>query len=211
MFPFSQSVTPAVRAHLDAQAAFLNDMSKSMSRSFQELCQLNMQLGQTLLEESTTASHQLLTSKEPNDLISVAAARSQPALEKLRVYQQHISRVAADSQVDFARVTQQHVQETTRTARQLADQVERTATEETNRSMQRQEESLKNFRDPFEHAGAQRNDGNSHHGSLQATGEAAGASAHIQMDGERASFQGSMQGGQAPQGNQSATKAGKPA
>ncbi|MFC3461467.1 hypothetical protein [Massilia haematophila] len=56
MLPFSQSVTPAVRAHLDAQAAFLNDMSKSMSRSFQELCQLNMQLGQTLLEESTTAS-----------------------------------------------------------------------------------------------------------------------------------------------------------
>jgi len=211
MFPFSQSVTPAVRAHLDAQAAFLNDMSKSMSRSFQELCQLNMQLGQTLLEESTTASHQLLTSKEPTDLISVAAARSQPAFEKLRAYQQHISRVAADSQVDFARVTQQHVQETTRTARQLADQVERTATEETNRSMQRQEESLKNFRDPFEHAGAQRNDGSAHHGSMQATGEAAGASAHIQMDGERASFQGNMQGGQAPQGNQSATKAGKPA
>ncbi|MFC3461465.1 hypothetical protein [Massilia haematophila] len=146
----------------------------------------------------------------------MAVARSQPALDKLRAYKQHISRVVADSQVDFARVAQQHVQETARTTRQLADQVERTAAEETDRSMRHQEESLKNFRDPFEHAGTQHNDGGTNHstalhGTMQATGDEAGASAHIQMDGERASFQGNMQGRQAPQGNQSSTKVGKPA
>ena len=117
MFLFSPSVTPAVRSHLNAQAAFLNDMHKSLSRSFQELCQLNIQLGQTLLEEGTIAGHQLLATDRPNEAISIAAARAQPASEKLRAYQQHLARVAADAQVDISRVAEQHIQETAKTAR----------------------------------------------------------------------------------------------
>lgn len=171
MFPYSHSVTPAVRSHLNAQAAFLNDVSKSLSRSFQNLCQLNIQLGQTLIEESTIASHQLLTTDRPNDVIQVAASRAQPASEKLRAYQQHISRVAADAQVELARVAEQHVQETSRTARALADQVARTAAEETDRNVRHQEEALKNFRDPFEISGAQRGNGASYQGNVQSAGD----------------------------------------
>ncbi|WP_229420423.1 phasin family protein [Pseudoduganella albidiflava] len=210
MFPFSQAVTPAVRTHLNAQAAFLNDVSKSLTRSFQELCQLNIQLGQTMLEESTIVGHQLLTTDRPSDLISVTAARAQPATEKLRAYQQHISRVAADSQVDFAQVAEQHVQETSRTARALADQVARTAAEETDRSLRHQEESLKNFRDPFAQDGAQRGNGSTHHGSMQAEVRGEAGSAQFKVDGE-ASTQGNLQGGQAAQGNQHGTKQGKSA
>jgi phasin family protein len=202
MFPFSQSVTPAVRNHLNAQAAFLNDVSKSLSRSFQEMLQLNVQLGQTLLEESTIVSHQLLTSDRPSDLVSVTAARAQPASEKLRAYQQHISRVAADSQVDFTRVAEQHVQETSRTARALADQVARTAAEETDRSVRHQEEALKNFRDPFEFDRTHRGNGSTHHGSMQASGDGAQGSAQFEVDGDHASFKGNVQGGQASQAPQ---------
>lgn len=68
MFFFSRSDTPAVRAHLNAQTAFLNDMSKSLSRSFQEVCQLNIRLGQTMLEESTLIGQQLLTTERPTDI-----------------------------------------------------------------------------------------------------------------------------------------------
>lgn len=199
MFPFLQSVTPAVRNHLNAQAAFLNDMSKSLSLSFQEMCQLNIQLGQTLLEESTIVGHQLLSSDRPSDLISVSAARVQPASEKLRAYQQHISRVAADSQVSFAKVTEQHVQETTRTAQALADQVARTAADETDRTVRHQEESLKNFRDPFQFDGAQRGNGSTHHGSMQSSSDGANGSAQVDVEGEHASFKGNAQGGQAAQ------------
>jgi len=207
MFLFSQSVTPAVRTHLNAQAAFLNDVSKSLSRSFAEMCQLNIQLGQTLIEESTIVGHQLLTTDRPSDLLSVTASRAQPAAEKLRNYQQHISRVAADSQVNFAQVAEQHVQETSRTARALADQVARTAAEETHRTVRQQEESLKNFRDPFEYSSAQQGNGGTYHGSMQASGEGGSASAQVDTDGEHASFKGSAQANQpsqpAQQGKQS--------
>ena len=72
MFLFSQAVTPAVRSHLDAQVAFLNDMSKTWSRSIQSIVEANIQLSQTLLEESNLASQQMLTTNHPTEVISAA-------------------------------------------------------------------------------------------------------------------------------------------
>lgn len=203
MYPFSNAVTPAVRSHLDAQVAYFNDLSKSMTRSFQNLVEANIQLTQTLVEESTIASHKLLTTEGATDAISATASRAQPAAEKLRAYQQHISRVAADAQVELSRVTEQHVQTTSRTARELAEQVNRVATEESDNSRKRQEESLKNFRDPFQDA-AQRNSGNS---SFQAHGSLQSGSGSAQFDSEAgsASFHGSVQTSQPQAGG----KAGK--
>ena len=188
MFPFSQSVTPAVRSHLDAQVAFLNDMSKSWSRSIQNVIDANIQLSQTLLEESHIAGQQLLTTNHPTDVISAAASRAQPAADKLRAYQQHLSRVVADSQVDLARVAEQHVQETSRTARVLADEVARVATEETQNHLRTQHDTIRNFRDPFQN-------GSVHRGNLQSGANGADGAAHDDA------FRGSVQG-------KSAAKAG---
>lgn len=212
MFPFSQSVTPAVRSHLDAQMSFLNDVSKSLFRSFQQLCDLNIQLTQTMLEETTLASNQLLTADRQTEIFSAAASRAQPATEKLRAYQQHISRVAADAQVEMARVTEQHVQETTRTARALADEVARVASEETERSMRTQEETMRKFTDPFQTGdGRMRGNGGEMRGgaSMQA-GQPGGAQGGMGAGQEGA---GSMQGGaaagaQAGRAGQTTTPAG---
>lgn len=149
MYFFPQSVTPAVRSHMDAQTAFLNDMSKSMFRSFQQMCDLNIQLVQTMVEEGTLASQQVLSTERQTELFSAAAARAQPTTEKLRAYQQHISRLAADAQVELARVTEQHVQNTSRTARALVDEVARSTAEETERNIRNQQEAMRNVADPF--------------------------------------------------------------
>lgn len=151
MYPFPQSVAPAVRTHVDAQTAFLNDISKSLFRSFQQMCDLNIQLVQTLIEETTLASKQVLSADRQTELLSAATARAQPTSDKLRAYQQHITRLAADAQVEMARVTEQHVQNTTRTARALADEVARDATEQTERGLRAQQETVRQFADPFAH------------------------------------------------------------
>jgi phasin family protein len=152
MYPFPQTVTPAIRTHFDAQTAFMNDIAKSMFRSFQQMCDLNIQLCQTLLEETTTASQQMLTADRQTEMMSAAASRAQPITEKLRAYHQHVSRVAADAQVDMARVAEQHVQNTSRTARTLADEVARTASEETERGLRAQQDTVRRFADPFARA-----------------------------------------------------------
>lgn len=153
MYPFPQNVTPAVRTHVDAQTAFLNDMSKSLFKSFSQICDLNIQLMQTLIEESTLASKHVLSADRQTELLSAATARVQPTSDKLRAYQQHITRLAADAQVELTRVTEQHVQTTARTARALADEVARDATEQTERSLRAQQETVRQFTDPFARAG----------------------------------------------------------
>jgi phasin family protein len=170
MYPFPQSVTPAIRSHLDAQVAFLNDLSKSFARSLQKFSELNIQLSQTLLEETNHVGHKLLTTDRPADIVNVTASHVQPAAEKLRAYQQHITRALADSQVELARVAEQHVQETSRTARTLADEVARVASEETQRNISAQQETLRNYRDPFQSGSAHQAPGNlqsGDNGSLQ--------------------------------------------
>ncbi len=168
MYPFAHSVTPAVRSHLDAQLSFFNDLNKSMTRSFQNLFELHIQLGQTMLEEGSIASHQMLTSDHPGDALTQAAARAQPAADKLRAYQQHVSRVLADTQIALAQVTEQHSPVTSRTARNLADQVAKVAADETEKSSAKQQEMMANFRDPFQTNGAARgNSSTAGYGSMQ--------------------------------------------
>jgi phasin family protein len=153
MYPLTQAVSPAAKTHIDAQANYLNDMSKAMFNSFQQICQLNIQLFQTMLEEGTTAGKDLIKADQHAEMLTAAASRAQPATDKLRAWQQHMARLAADSQVEFARVTEQHAQTTARTARALADEVARTASEQTERGMQAQQENVRRFSDPFSRSG----------------------------------------------------------
>lgn len=192
MYPFSQSVTPAVRTHLDAQTAFMNDMSKTLFQSFQQMCDLNIKLVQTMLEETTLAGQQIITADRQTEVLSAAASRAQPAAEKLRAYQQHISRLAADAQVELTRVTEQHVQNTTRTARQLADEVARTASEETERGLRKQQETIQRFTDPFSSGNGQARQGN-------------GSAGAPMQSGGQGQAQGASQGGAIQSGAQGAS------
>lgn len=149
MYPFPQSVNPAVRTHFDAQTAFMNELSQTVSRAFQQVFQLNMQLGQGLLEEATSTAQRMLTTSRPTDALSAAASSAQPSTEKFLSYQQQLSQLAASTQVDLTRVSEQHVQETSRTARALADEVTRVSSEETDKRLREQEDTMKDTRDAF--------------------------------------------------------------
>jgi len=151
MYPFSQAVTPAVKEHLEAQLSFFNDISKTLFHTVQQYGDLNIQLAQTMLEEGTTAGQQILTAHRPTEMFSAAAAHAQPTAEKLRAYQQHLSRIAADTQTDLSRVAEEHVTETVRTAKALADDVARVTHEETEKNLRTQQEAARKFNDPFQY------------------------------------------------------------
>ena len=150
MYPYSRNVAPAAKNHLEAQLSFFNGISKSLFHSVQKVSDLHVQLAQSLLEEATIATHNLITVERPEDAFRVAAAASQPAAEQLRVYQQQLSRVAADAQVELANVAEQHVSETSRTAKALAEEVARTASEETEKNLRKQHETMQRIAEPFQ-------------------------------------------------------------
>lgn len=150
MYPYSRNVTPAAKNHLEAQLSFFNGISKSLFHSVQQISDLHVQLAQSLLEEATIATHNLITVERPEDAFRVAAASGQPAAEQLRVYQQQLSRVAADAQVELANVAEQHVAETSRTAKALAEEVARTASDETEKNLRKQQETMQRIAEPFQ-------------------------------------------------------------
>lgn len=149
MHPFPQSVIPAVYSHLNAQVAFFNELPLALSRSFQQACRLNMQLGQTLIKEAFLVGLYLVPTNRATATLSAASSSTQPTAEKPRAHQQCLSQPTADAQVDLPRVTEQHVQASSHTARTLADGVAVAAAEQTNKSIREQEGIVKVFRDPF--------------------------------------------------------------
>lgn len=192
MYPFSQAVTPAVKNHLEAQLSFYNDISKSMFHTVQQYGDLNIQLAQTMLEESTTAGQQILTAHRPTEVFSAAAAHAQPTAEKLQAYQQHVSRIAADAQTSLARVAEDHIAETARTAKELADDVARVTREETDKSMRTQQEAARKFTDPFQNFadGARQSRGNEMRGSsTMQNANHDGTESHGSMQGAAAASQ----------------------
>lgn len=199
MFPFSPASNPAIRSHVDSQFAWFNDLNQTLTGSFQAVCEANLKLGQTMIEETMSASRRMLSGERPFDALGAAASHAQPASDKLRAWQQHLSRIAAGVQVDLARVTQQHSPEAARTAHALAEEVTRAASEESQRSMRQQEEVLKTFRDPFQAVDAERGNGHAHEGPAphaERASASTGNGASMQFDGlaNNGSVQGHVQG-----------------
>jgi phasin family protein len=149
MQTFPQVITPAVKAHLDEQFSLFSDMSKNLFSTMQKVNELNMQVAQTVLEESISSAQQVLEAKDPIEAITIATSQAQTAAEKLRAYQQHLTSIAAGTQVDLAKTAESHVPQATRTAAAVVEEVTQRAAEETEKSRQRQRSAMEKLTNPI--------------------------------------------------------------
>lgn len=150
---FSQPVTPAVKAHMEAQFSLFSDMSQKLFDTAQKINELNIQVAQTVMEEGINNAQQVIVAKDPYEAISIAASQAQPAADKVRAYQQHLSSIAAGTRVEMAKAAESHLSETTRTATAVADEVVRMASEETERTTQRQKAAMEKLTRPINKPG----------------------------------------------------------
>jgi phasin family protein len=149
MFEFSQTNSPAAKAHLEAQFAMFSDLSKQIFGAAQRLNELNIQVAQTLMEESLSGAQQILSAKDPTEALSVIAGQAQPHAEKVRAYQQHLADISAGTQVELAKTVENHVPQTSRTAQELAREVAQKASEETQKVTQRQQAAMEKMKTPI--------------------------------------------------------------
>lgn len=150
---FSQPVTPAVKAHMEAQFSLITDMSQRLFDTAQKINELNIQVAQTVMEESINGAQQILVARDPYEAISIASSQAQPTAEKVRAYQQHLSSIAAGTQVELAKTAESHLSETTRTATAVADEVARFASEETQKTTERQKAAMEKLTRPINKPG----------------------------------------------------------
>lgn len=157
---------------MQAQLSLFNDISKKLFNSAQKINELNIQVAQTIMEESVKSSHELLAAEDATDFISIAASQAQPGAEKVRAYQQHLTNIAAGTQVELAKAAEEHIPETTRTAAALAEEVARKANEETEKVTQRQKAAMEKLTNPIN----AREDSNGHGSSSMQSGSSSGQS-----------------------------------
>ena len=159
MYLLSPSKTPALKSYFDAQMSTITDMSKRLFGSAQKLNELNIQVAQSLMEESLTVCHQLIEAEYTSEFMSIAASQVQPAAEKMRAYQQHLTNIAVGTNVELSKAAEEHISETTKSARAVADEVAKKASEETEKVTQRQKAAMEKMTNPLEgrDRGASRN------------------------------------------------------
>ena len=149
MFNFTQKDSPAVRAHVKSQLSMFSDLTKQFFNAAQKVNELNLQVTQTLMDEALTNTQQVLSAKDPTEVLSVIAGQAQPSAEKVRAYQQHIIDIAANTQVDIISAAESHIPEASRTAQDVAKEVARRAAEETEQVTQRQKSAMEKLTSPI--------------------------------------------------------------
>lgn len=156
MFNFSQELTPALKAHIDAQYSMFSDLSQKMFDTAQKINELNVQTAKNMLEGSLSSAQQVIVAKDPYEALSIAAAQAQPSAERVREYQQHLNDIAARTHADLAKTAETHVPTTSRTAAAVADEVARKANEETEKAASRQKAAFERFKTTFERSDEQK-------------------------------------------------------
>jgi phasin family protein len=149
MFDFAQTSSPAAKAHLESQFSMFSDLSKQMFGAVQKINELNIQVAQTVMEESISSAQQILSARDPSEALSVIAGQAQPGAEKVRAYQQHLADITAGTQVELAKTAESHIPQASRTAQNLAREVAQKASEETQKVSQRQQAAMEKLTTPI--------------------------------------------------------------
>jgi phasin family protein len=127
---------------MDAQFAFFSDVSKKLFDGIQRVNELNVQVAQTVMDETINNSQQLVQADSAHEYLAVAVGQIQPTPEKLRAYQQQLNNIVAGVQVELSKTAENHVPDTVRTAAAFAEDVVRRGDEEAEKASQIQKDAF---------------------------------------------------------------------
>jgi phasin family protein len=140
--------TPALQSHLDAQVSLLTDVAGKIYDAIHSITELNLKLAQQLMDDSMSASRQVISSTGPAECCAALVAGSVPASEHLRGYQQQLLNVLAGTQVELTRTAEQRIPEANRAASAMADDMVRRSTQATERMAAEQRNALERMATP---------------------------------------------------------------
>ena len=105
MFSFSEQVTLAGKAMYEAQLASAQAYAQAVFDSGASLVELNLDAARASLAAATVAGNQLLSAKDPQELLQLSRAQSQLAIDRIGSYGRQAKDVAQETQAKFSTVT----------------------------------------------------------------------------------------------------------
>jgi phasin family protein len=150
MFNFTSTASsPAMQAQLETQFSLMTDMTKGLFDSIQRLNELNIQVAQTVMQETMTNAKEIMGASNQHEVLSITAGQAQPAAEKVRAYQQHVQNILTETQANLTKTFGSHVPNATRAAEEVVREAAQRASEETAKATQRQKASMEKLTTPI--------------------------------------------------------------
>jgi phasin family protein len=127
MFSIPEQFSGVAKANFEAQLSALSALTSKAFESFEKVMDLNINAVKATIEDSTTASRQLLTAKGPQEFFSLSSAQAQPAAAKAIAYGRHLAAIASSAQSELSRAAEEQFAETSRKVSALVDDVSKNA------------------------------------------------------------------------------------
>ena len=127
MFAIPEQFSAASKANLEAQLALFSALTAKTFEGVEKVVDLNLTAAKSSLEDSNAAVKQLLTVKDPQEWLSLAAAQAQPNAEKALAYGRHLASIASSVQAEFSKAAEAQISETSRKVLELVEEVTKNA------------------------------------------------------------------------------------
>lgn len=112
---------PTVQSPLQNQLGFMTELSRKSYDSARRLSELNLQFARHVLEDSLTATRQMMSTPNVFQWPAMLANQIGPVAQRLQSYQQQLIGLLSGVQVDFTRATESYLPEAGRSAMAVAD------------------------------------------------------------------------------------------
>jgi phasin family protein len=127
MFAIPEQFSNATKANFESQFAIFSSLTAKAFEGMEKLVELNITAAKASLEESSAATRQLLSAKDPQEFFSLSAAQAQPTAEKAISYSRQLATIAAGTQAEFSKAAELQIAETNRKVISLVDEVSKNA------------------------------------------------------------------------------------
>lgn len=123
MFQIPTQLSTVSKDSIEAHLALLAAFSSKAFEGIEKFVDLQLNTARSSLEESSTATRQILSAKDAQDWLSVTAALAQPSAEKAADYSRQLFSIASSMQAELAKAAENQVSETSRKALELFEEM----------------------------------------------------------------------------------------
>ena len=127
MFSYQDQFSAATKTHFQAQLDLINTLTTKAFEGVEKIIELNLSAAKASLEESTAAAQQFAAAKDPQELLSLAAAQAQPTAEKAAAYGRHLAGIVSATQAELTKAAEAQVAETSRKVTALVEEISKNA------------------------------------------------------------------------------------
>lgn len=127
MFTTNEQFSNASKASIEANLALMSSLSSKALDGFEQLFDLTVSTIKSSVDANAQATKDLFAAKGPQELLALAAAQTQPNMEKAIAYARQLSTIANGVQAEFSKAAEAQIAEASRKMAELVDELSKNA------------------------------------------------------------------------------------